>query len=251
MVIVPKSLKISYLSRNIQSINKPEKHMNNLGGESIQDLFRCTIDLIYDINLLQDKSYQKNKVTGKFIKILFNQNTAFRSSISPYLIVWNKISRYPSTVLRYDFNHDILDIYNSLHDLDVSPHTNLSKQKDGSHLEQYHLPSPSAYQTNIKTQSQFRTHSSPHHQRRQPRKHRSDAEGLLHVSRQHLDHTNDTCPLLHPENIKVQDIRESLVQECAKNLPCAADPDKDFKRKGPRYAMIHQSTAWNANVDKY
>eukprot|EP00957_Ditylum_brightwellii_P011694 883682-Ditylum_brightwellii.AAC.1 len=61
-------------------------------GESIQDLYRCTIDLIYDINLLQDKSGQKNKVTGKFIKILFNQNTAIESIISPYFIAWNKFS---------------------------------------------------------------------------------------------------------------------------------------------------------------
>eukprot|EP00957_Ditylum_brightwellii_P182930 13934359-Ditylum_brightwellii.AAC.1 len=69
--------------------------------------------------------------------------------------------------------------------------------------------------------------------------------------RQILNHTMGICSLLHPENIKVQDIRESLVQKHAKNLPCAADPNKDFKRKGPRYAMIHKPTAQNTNVDKH
>eukprot|EP00957_Ditylum_brightwellii_P153264 11664786-Ditylum_brightwellii.AAC.1 len=37
----------------------------------------------------------------------------------------------------------------------------------------------------------------------------------------------------------------------AKNPPHAADPNKDFKRKGPIYAMIHKPTAWNAIVDKH
>eukprot|EP00957_Ditylum_brightwellii_P209450 15361826-Ditylum_brightwellii.AAC.2 len=99
-------------------------------GESIQDLYRHTIDLIYGINLLQDKSGQTNKLKGEFIKILFNQNTAIRSIISPYLIAWKKFSRYPNNVLQSDFNHDILEIYNSLCDIDVPPHTILSKQKD-------------------------------------------------------------------------------------------------------------------------
>eukprot|EP00957_Ditylum_brightwellii_P156633 11921462-Ditylum_brightwellii.AAC.1 len=78
-----------------------------------------------------------------------------------------------------------------------------------------------------------------------------DAEGLLDVGRQLFNHTNATCPFLHPENIKVQDIKEPLVQACAKNHPCVADPNKGFKRKGPRHAMIHKPTTQNANVDKH
>eukprot|EP00957_Ditylum_brightwellii_P211125 15365787-Ditylum_brightwellii.AAC.2 len=214
---------------------------------------------------MKDKSGQKNKVTGKIIKILFDQNAVIRSIISPYLITWNKFSRHPNNTLQSEFKHDILEISTSLHDIDVSPHTILSKQTDGSNQDQHNLPSPSAYQSNIKNHSHFRMHSSLQHQRRQPKKHRSgkafdtkfeecndykaDAEGLLNVGRQLFNHTEVTCPLLHPENIKVQDIREYLVQEHAKNPPCDVDPNKDVKRREPRYPMIPKPAAWNAKVD--
>eukprot|EP00957_Ditylum_brightwellii_P049571 3759707-Ditylum_brightwellii.AAC.1 len=79
----------------------------------------------------------------------------------------------------------------------------------------------------------------------------ADAEGLLNVGRQFCNHTEVTCPLLHPESIKVQDIRESLVQEHAKNPPCAVDPNKDVKRREPRYPRTPKPAVWNTKVNAH
>eukprot|EP00957_Ditylum_brightwellii_P208660 15358404-Ditylum_brightwellii.AAC.2 len=67
-------------------------------------------------------------------------------------------------------------------------------------------------------------------------------------------HSSPTSEIiLTSEHILHLNIREENPENTAhaKNPSCAADPNKDTKRRGPRYPMISKPSAQNANADKY
>eukprot|EP00957_Ditylum_brightwellii_P010200 770928-Ditylum_brightwellii.AAC.1 len=177
---------------------------NAIQRESNVNFYACTVNIYSQLELLQDHTYQKKNIIGKFITIpTMQRHYSIKAAMQLYIyddVKLSDISLYTTVTLA----------------------TTMGTTPNNISAIHTKFPAPSANNTNI----------------------RLDADGMCDMQRHLLNHTLDSCPLVGAQSLRVKDTQEALVHHNTKNPPPKTKPSTDIPRCTPiRPILLKQPVA--------